>query len=720
MRTIELLSPVGNFDSLKCAVNNGANAVYLGLDNFNARGNIENFTFSNLAEAVEYAHLHSVKVYLTLNTLVGDDEFDDVIDYVNKALSCGVDAFIVQDIGLIYFLRQHFPFIELHGSTQMGLNNLEGVENISDLQLKRVVLARETPLSEIKRIRDNSSVEIEYFIQGALCVSFSGNCYLCSLLANASGNRGKCKQFCRLNYSLDCGSEKKEGYLLSTKDFCNLQSLKELYNSGVNSFKIEGRARRPAYVAVATNVYRRAIDNDFNYTKQDINDLKAVYNRGNYINGYFSDEKIIYPKAQNHIGVEIGKIENVKIGKRFNEITVESSHKLQKGDVLKIFNDDKEIGVVSVVDFKSLSSDRYLLTSTSSFPKNSKVNLIVDSHLEEKYMSLRKYIDYDVKLDLEVGQKVKMALSCQYANVELECDILPEDAKTKPLGEDEIRKQFSKSGENFKLRNVDLQSENVFLTVAQLNALRRFGLEKLQEQVLKNYEKRENLAKKSSFLQKNIEIFDKNKNSLDILLTEDLEKNYLSHDKMYIWSVNDFDDKIVEQYKKYSDYMVYISPPVMANKSEIDKIRDILSKCPNWGVVANNYYALSLKSADKTIIGSNLNVYNSYAVKYYAERGYKHIILSIEEHPYIKNCGVNLYCFKDYYPEYMYFRHCPFKEHLHSTCSNCTYKENLTYHLNNRDFVIKRKKIVSCQFVLKAKSVRHENIQENANAIEEI
>lgn len=719
MEKIELLSPVGNIESLKCAINNGANAVYLGLNNFNARNNIDNFNFSNLADSVKLAHLYNVKVYLTLNTLIGDDEFTEVIKYVKDALECKVDAFIVQDIGLIYCLRQNFPNIELHASTQMGLNNLEGIENLKDLNLKRVVLARETPLTEIERIKKNINLDIEYFVQGALCVSFSGNCYLCSLLANASGNRGKCKQFCRLPYKMDYENIHKNGYLLSTKDFCMIPYLKKLYESGVSSFKIEGRARRPSYVAVATGVYRKVIDNNFNFDNNDIFELKNVYNRGNYISGYFQNESIIYPKVQNHMGVEIGQIKSIKKGKKFNEITIKSKHIIQKGDVLKVFQNEKEIGVLSVVDLKAVQKDEFILTSTSVFPINSKINLIVNNELEEKYLKNKEYIDVDVKITMLADQNVIIEFICDYANVKLSSDIKPQKAKTMPITVEDCKEQFSKMGEIFKLRKIEVISNNVFLTKAQLNQLRREGIEKLKAKIIENYEDRENLSKKSQFIPQNIEIFDREEKNNDIIEIDNFSNTILVNDKIYIYKPYIFDENIVNTYQKYKDYNVFIYLPIMATKSEIEKIQEILSKCPNWGVVANNYYALSLVGKDKTIIGSNLNVYNSFAVKYYADKGYKHIILSIEKHSYIKNCGVNLYCYSKYYPQYMYFRHCPYKEHLKSLCSKCNFKDGLKYKLNNKEFVIKRQKIISCQFILKAVKSEIGQTQSNAGEIEE-
>lgn len=257
---MKILSPAGNFESLKMAVYNGADEVYLGIDDFNAR-NIQGFTIDSLKEAVDFAHIFGVRVFLAINILFSDQEFLSAIKTVVDAYNLGVDAFIIQDLGLASYIHENYPRIELHASTQMGIHNLEGVRYIEQFGFKRVVLSRETPLEEIKRIRDNSSIEIEYFVQGALCVSFSGNCYLSSYTCNASGNRGKCKQLCRLPYTLRFkGKALNKGYLLSAKDFNMTKRLLDLEKAGVTSLKIEGRARRPYYVATATREYFNALN----------------------------------------------------------------------------------------------------------------------------------------------------------------------------------------------------------------------------------------------------------------------------------------------------------------------------------------------------------------------------------------------------------------------------------------------------------------------------
>ena len=280
---MKLLSPAGNFESLKSAVYNGADEVYLGVNQFNARNNVDGFTAENLKDAVSFAHLFDVKVNLAINILFSDNELQSAVDLVVNAYNDGVDSFIIQDLGLAKILHDNYPEIQLHASTQMGIHNLEGVRAILPYGFTRVVLSRETPLDEIKRIKDNVNIEIEYFVQGALCVSFSGNCYMISMLFNASGNRGRCKQLCRLPFTMEVDGKKiKDGYLLSAKDINMTDRLLDLEKSGVDVLKIEGRARRPEYVSMVTSEYRKALDGK-PFSKENI---KLAFNR-EFTAGYF-------------------------------------------------------------------------------------------------------------------------------------------------------------------------------------------------------------------------------------------------------------------------------------------------------------------------------------------------------------------------------------------------------------------------------------------------
>ena len=249
MNNVELLSPVGEWDSLVAAVQNGANAVYFGANEFNARMNSKNFDREELKNAIEYAKLRNVKTNLTLNILIKNDEFQKAMELVEYAYKCGIDAIIVQDLGLAREIIKKFPKLDVHSSTQMTIYNLKGAQEIQRLGFKRCVLARELSIEEIKQICNNTDLEIEVFIHGALCISYSGQCLMSSLIGGRSGNRGKCAGTCRLPYSLLKDSEVVDkGYLLSSKDVCTLDILPELISAGVKSFKIEGRMKSPEYV----------------------------------------------------------------------------------------------------------------------------------------------------------------------------------------------------------------------------------------------------------------------------------------------------------------------------------------------------------------------------------------------------------------------------------------------------------------------------------------
>ena len=704
MKNVEILSPVGNFESLKCAVNNGADAVYLGVSDFNARNNLVNFSMDELKETVNFAHLFGVKVYLTLNILFKDDELENVLMVVSKALDAKVDAFIVQDIGLVYLLRTIYPNIVLHASTQMGVENLEGVRFLKRLGFSRVVLARETPLSEIKRIKDNEDIEIEYFVQGALCVAYSGNCYLCSLLADSSGNRGKCKQFCRLPYALTSSKVKKEGYLLSAKDFCLLPNLKELVNAGVTSLKIEGRARRPGYVGEATYIYKNAVLNDFKYTQNDLINLKKEFNRGDYISGYFYDDKIIYDKAQNHIGVQIGKVVKTNSGKKFNEIFIESKEEINKNDGLKFFENEKEIASVGVQDVQKIKGNLYKITTTAKVSKNCVVRKILDATLENKILLRKRKLKVDAKFFAKVGEKAKLVLKCGDVQI---CAYSEESlslAENQPLTFEEAKTQISKLGEDFYLENFDAEIENVFMRKAVLNEIRRQAQDKLKTEILNinNSIYSKNMQKSG----KNIEIFEKNHKKTTIFASNSLKEleKYTKENQKLIYKFENFNAFEIKSFcKKFPDCLLYLDMPVLISKQDYDVTKLLLNEISNLGIVANNYYALEMTDRNKTIVGVNMNVYNSYAVKFYVDNGFKDIIMTQERIDFesIKNSGANLFMLEEYYPEYMFFKHCPIKEHLGGNCLNCLFEKGVKYRLNNKSFEIVRKKICSCQFILK-------------------
>lgn len=292
---IELLAPAGKMDALRAAVQNGADAVYLGIKNFSARKNAVNFSYDELREAVKYCHLRGVKVHLALNTLVDESEFEEFEDAIKHAAELGVDALIIQDYGALKIAREVCPEMELHASTQMSAANLYDVQALSKLGFKRVVLARELSMEEIKYICDNTDVEIEVFAHGALCVCVSGKCLMSSFIGMRSGNRGMCAQPCRQLYT----TSGKTGYFLSPRDLCLADEIAALSKCGVASIKIEGRMKSSEYVAAVTSVYRKYLDNALPLRKEDEDYLKKIFVRGDgFTKGYF--KKINTPEIMNY------------------------------------------------------------------------------------------------------------------------------------------------------------------------------------------------------------------------------------------------------------------------------------------------------------------------------------------------------------------------------------------------------------------------------------
>lgn len=308
---IEILAPAGDLISLKSAIASDTDAVYLGLSAFNARIKAENFTTENIKDTVDYCHLFGVKVYVTINIAMKESEKEELKSIIVACGQANVDAFIITDMLALELAKEFAPKVRLHASTQFGVCNAEGAKFAESLGFSRVVLSREATIEEIKKIKAETNLEIEYFVHGALCVAFSGKCLMSSFINGGSGNRGRCLQPCRLFYTEKTTG--KQGYLLSTSDLCLAENLKELAAAGVSSFKIEGRLRRPEYVFKTVSTYKKIVKNGFIAQKNDINALKSAYNRGNFTKGYsFDDTKnIMSEKVQGNIGLLVGKVASV-------------------------------------------------------------------------------------------------------------------------------------------------------------------------------------------------------------------------------------------------------------------------------------------------------------------------------------------------------------------------------------------------------------------------
>ncbi|MGD9910566.1 MAG: peptidase U32 family protein, partial [Candidatus Izemoplasmatales bacterium] len=341
MKKVELLAPAGNIDALIGAINAGANAVYIGGKRFGARANADNFSLEQIKEAITFAHLRNAKVYVTINTIIFEDELSSFFEYTDELIKFHVDALIVQDYGMLRQLIHRYPETEIHVSTQMNTLNLHQVKFLEDLGVKRIILARETSIEKIQEFRQETSIEFEIFAHGALCVSYSGNCYLSQMNGSRSGNRGECAQPCRLPYEMykDETLFHKEAYLLSTKDLMTLPHLGELIEAGVCSLKIEGRMRSLEYTVETIKMYRKYIDEYYggvasSSVESDIYTLAKLFNR-DFTKGYSLGEepyKINYETRPNHQGVLVGKVLSYHYGKT----TILLTQSLSVGDGIRI------------------------------------------------------------------------------------------------------------------------------------------------------------------------------------------------------------------------------------------------------------------------------------------------------------------------------------------------------------------------------------------------
>ena len=662
---MKLLSPAGDFESLKMAVFYGADEVYLGVKDFNAR-NIEGFSLTSLRDAVDFAHVYGVKVHLTVNILFSNSELQSALDLVVDAYNLGVDAFIIQDLGLASLISKNYPEICIHASTQMGFHNLEGVQFAKKLGFSRVVLSRETPLDEIKRIKQNCDIEIEYFAQGALCVSFSGNCYLSSYLCGASGNRGKCKQLCRLPYKFFEGNKKlAEGYLLSAKDFCMISRLQELKDAGVDAIKIEGRARRPYYVAVTTREYRHALDGK----PADLSELKLAYNR-DFTPGYFDGNGSIISNYKNHIGVQIGKITKVVRGKNFNEIFISSRQKIAPKSTIKTFDGFVEKNTLTLFDIKEVGKNLYRATTTQNVENGLDVNLIIDASKNDVENFTRK-VEINLKIQAVAGKNLRAEFVLNNKTYIIEGEKC-EEAQNQPLNQDEIINNFSKNP--YFSPRLFIETKNAFVPKQKLNEFRRNVYEKIYEIKTKNNIKLSKIKIDTSVLTKGFDDFETTQNS---------SGNYQSNNVIYSPEIYDVLDveKFVENCKKQNK-IPYLDTPIFALKKDIEILKNIIEKT-HINIVANNYYALAFPT--QKVAGAGLNVFNN-------------ISANVLDMPVVCAEGEG---FPKMPAPFMTLRHCPIKTHLHANCSNCPYHEGYYYVLESgKTLKLTRKKLSTCTFYL--------------------
>lgn len=509
---VELLSPVGNFECLKAAVQNGADSVYFGGDIFSARAFAKNFSTKELKNVISYAKLRGVKTNLTLNTLIKNNEFSDALELAKSAYENGIDAIIVQDLGLAMKLIHTYPDLPIHGSTQMTVHNLNGALELQELGFKRVVLSRELSANEIAYICKNSDIEIECFIHGALCISYSGQCLFSSIIGGRSGNRGKCAGPCRLPFELlEDGKNINSGYLLSTRDLCGLDYLPFLIEAGVTCFKIEGRMKSPEYVATVTRIYRKYIDlacsgNEYIVDEKDRKELLQMFNRGMSSAGHLSNEpntKLVFKEKPNNMGLFLGIVQ--KYNPKKGLITLKLNEPISIGDTISL---EKETGSYTVSE---LMKNEHNITQTeigqivtigrmkgkiSSGDKIFKLSSkSLNQQAQESYEKENKKIPLNCKVTIQRNKPISINVSSNssipvYKNLNVNCllDFAPVDAKNKPLNKDTVIQQISKTASTpYIFENISVfLDDNVFLPkLSILNELRRVALSEVERYVLK-------------------------------------------------------------------------------------------------------------------------------------------------------------------------------------------------------------------------------------------
>ncbi|MCI9516156.1 MAG: U32 family peptidase [Lachnospiraceae bacterium] len=492
----ELLAPAGTYESLKAAVAAGADAVYAGGARFGARAYAENFTEEALLKAIDFCHLHGSKLYLTVNTLLKDAEIEELYDYLLPYYREGLDAVIVQDIGVLKYIREAFPGLDIHASTQMTLCGADGAKFLESLGASRIVTSRELSLEEIRAIHRETSIEIESFVHGALCYCYSGQCLTSSLIGGRSGNRGRCAQPCRLPYQ----AEGREGFLLSPKDICTLEILPEILDAGVYSLKIEGRMKRAEYTAGVVRIYRKYLDivlahgrKEYQVSEYDKKELMALYNRGGFSTGYYemrNGREMMSMKRANHFGTEAARVTAVRRG----SLTVRALEPLHKGDMLEntVLSGDTAQG--ASLSLKLPESELRGIKPGMILHRTRDEFLLAE--LNRKYIQTERKEKINGKLMISGGQPVILNVIMGKISISAKGEV-PQVSQNRPLSALAVKKQIEKTGNTpFVFEHLEIHLEDgLFLPLQCLNELRRRALDEL-ERKLTGVWKRNNAGKK--------------------------------------------------------------------------------------------------------------------------------------------------------------------------------------------------------------------------------
>lgn len=711
MRKIELLAPAGSLESLYAAVQSGADAVYLGGSKFSARAYASNFDEENMIKAVDYCHLYGVKVYITINTLLKESEIKEALEYAYLLYEIGVDALIVQDTGFINLLRKNLPDFEIHASTQMTVHNGEGALFLKNLGFKRIVLSRELSLEEIKHISKDLGVETEIFVHGALCICYSGQCLMSSLIGGRSGNRGRCAQPCRLPYTLidRVSGRENSAYILSPKDICTLEDIEKIIDSGTSSLKIEGRMKRPEYVAGVVDLYRRAVNSvyegkDFDFINENKKLLK-LFNREGFSKAYLFGNKGKDMMAYNfpkNTGIELGKAVKNSLVKLEEDVAVGDGIRIkEEGFTLsKIIKNGREAeeafkgDAVKLLPSKYKPSDVLFKTSDTVLLKS----------LEPYYKNI---FDRKIRLPLHVIFKKdeKLKLKTVYEGKEFtECGDLVQTALKKPLDMERLKENLQKSGDTpFKFEKVNFEIfEEGFLPVSSINSARRELIEKIENYILLKSRRSLN----SEVIYPKGENTDKDLPEVFVAVnTMEQIKAFTEasiHGALVIDIFKKQNSLSVEDIKSLNYDRIYLKIPNII-KGEFDYICSTIEKLLPYikGLVTANLGIISKFNSSLPIIGDyKLNIFNSFSALFY-EKLLQGVCLSVELNKkeiseIVKNVGSKVQMKIYGREELMVSEYCPIGSVFGGKCSAESCRENCS----RGDYVLKDRK--GQEFVLRS------------------
>ena len=647
MRDVELLAPVGSFEALKAAVQNGANAVYLGGKDFGARASANNFDRDELKEAVKYAHIRGVQVFVTTNTLRKENEIEDFLEYAKFLYDIDVDAIILQDIGMARLIKRELPDFELHASTQMVAHSLEDVKYLESVGFDRVVLAREVTVEEIKYICDNCKADIEVFVHGALCVCYSGQCLMSSMIGNRSGNRGRCAQPCRQRYELiDVYTgevvNSNGDYLLSPRDLNAIEEIDKVIDAGVHSLKIEGRMKRPEYVATVIDGYRKTIDeylatNKLNVSDETINDLYTIFNR-KFTKGLLLGDvgkDMMNSQLPNNQGLYVGTV--VDYNKKAKRLKIKLANTLKKGDGINLGGGTIgriiKNGNIETIGYKGETIE---LDFVGEARKGQIVFKTSDSELMDRVQATftqdKEFVKniIDAKITIKLGQKPILTLKDRHSNeATIEGDKIVEEAMKVALSKEKVETQLRKLGNTpYELDLLEIElDDNVSLPISLLNQMRRDCIELLDKErvSIKNRKYKNKIVKYKPVL------YNRNKQqeiSVKVKNLEQLESALeCGVDRIYYEDTNTI-DKAMSLAMKYNKKVIYSAPRIIRNKEY-----NHLAKANNAGVESvqvGNYGSIDNFKDKKLNIDYYLNAFNSETINYYKEIGADTLCISQE------------------------------------------------------------------------------------------